>query len=76
MVFTFNGNTQMSLSPYGYLEDIGDIGNGEYCFVAFGQGSSGQYLLGDTFLRHFYFIVDYELQASSPPTRQVGLALN
>lgn len=63
MDFTFNGKTVMSLSPYGYLEDIGDIGNGEYCFVAFGQGSSGQYLLGDTFLRHFYFIVDYELQA-------------
>ena len=76
LAFTFNAQHQISLQPIAYLEDFADIGSGQYCFAMFGEGSSGQYLLGDTFLRHFYFIVDYELQASSPPTRNVGLALN
>lgn len=34
------------------------------------------YLLGDTFIRHFYSIFNYTLTATEPNTRMIGLAQN
>lgn len=79
--FMINGDTQLTLSPYGYLkttEEEKDM----LCFTAIeaipeSVDSMDMYLLGDTFLRHFYTIFNYDLTSfSSPPIRKIGLAMN
>lgn len=39
-------------------------------------GDAQYYLLGDTFLRHFYTIFNYDKTGEFPPSRKIGLALN
>lgn len=67
--FIINRNVQITMSPYAYLQETQG-----YCYVAIqGMPSSvsgmNMYLLGDTFLRHFYTVFDYE-------NNYIKLALN
>jgi len=66
-----NSDKQITMTPYAYLQELGGAGT---CFVAIsGIPSSvsgmNMYLLGDTFLRHFYTVFNYD-------TNEIGLALN
>lgn len=75
--FVVNGDTQITMSPYAYLQEI--FGPG-YCAVAISSipasvSGMNMYLLGDTFLRHFYTIFNYSV-TSGTNVRQIGLALN
>lgn len=59
------------MTPYAYLQEV--FGEGTCAVAISGIPSSvsgmNMYLLGDTFLRHFYTVFNYE-------TKEVGLALN
>lgn len=66
-----NGNIQITMSPYAYLQELAGEGT---CGVAISGipasvSDMSMYLLGDSFLRHFYTVFNYE-------TKEVGLALN
>lgn len=77
MDFMMNGNKKVTMNPKAYLQEV--FGPG-YCAVAIsGIPSSvsgmNMYLLGDTFLRHFYTIFNYA-NADGASTNSIGLALN
>lgn len=77
-----NGHTRITVTPYGYLREPSrpDLKD-KYCFVAITSMPASlnnieMYLLGNTFMRHFYTIYDYNKTSEDPPTRRVGLAPN
>lgn len=78
--FLINGDTHITLSAYAYLKTREEFSQ-EICYVGI-EAMGGEiskmsmYLLGDTFLRHFYTIFNYELSGFIPPRRNIGLALN
>lgn len=77
MDFMMNGNKKVTMNPKAYLQEV--FGPG-YCAVAIsGIPSSvsgmNMYLLGDTFLRHFYTIFNYA-NVDGASTNSIGLALN
>lgn len=80
MQFMFNGNTKISMSPKAYLMEqlfqtatVCEVG---ITGIPSSVSGMSMYLLGDTFLRHFYTTFDYTQISTTPTTYNIELTLN